>query len=579
MSAREENLLILRMLQEGTISAEQAAELLSAVSTSAAAAAPSAAAVAPVTPTAPATSTPAAPVLPPPPPVAPEASPPPPAAAPAAPPVTPAPGAITNDIEGGEAYTRARTRIAAAREAVAGVQERLQAAEDKLEDAPRSSNPWQAVADALKDVPGARSVGDALRGVDPHRIAANARRQARRLGRSVRSQLGGLGEDISSHLPLGGDKRGEPVLTDAREIGSLIVAPGGTLRVRNTLGDIEAFGIEEGKDGGAATAAARVEGTLRVWAAAATAATAEPGQTAVTPQSVAAQITLNVETGPDGPSVSVRHPAGGGAHALRGVSLDLRVYVPAGIKVSLLSPAGDVSAQRVEGAVVLATQNGDALAREIRGDVAAETASGDIGLEGIVGNVFATSASGDIAVVRAAGHALRLVTQSGDVRIEEIASTTIVVETVSGDVEARALVGAPDVRVRTVSGDVRASELAGSGTVQTDTVSGALFFTLQAPLSGTATLGTVSGDVELSLPPPGTGVNGARLDVTTKTGDVRGSLKRAGGEQKFNAAGVTGLAETLGDAAAAAEPVTTDAATAGRVVVTTVSGDITVSQE
>jgi hypothetical protein len=30
--SREENLLILRMLQEGTISAEQAAELLSAVS-------------------------------------------------------------------------------------------------------------------------------------------------------------------------------------------------------------------------------------------------------------------------------------------------------------------------------------------------------------------------------------------------------------------------------------------------------------------------------------------------------------------------------------------------------------------
>jgi hypothetical protein len=113
---------------------------------------------------------------------------------------------------GGEAYARARAKIAAAREAVAGVQERLAAADEKLEDAPKSSNPWQAVADALKDVPGARSVADALRGVDPHRIAVNARRQAKRLGRSVREQLGDLGEDISAHLPLGGgDKRGEPI--------------------------------------------------------------------------------------------------------------------------------------------------------------------------------------------------------------------------------------------------------------------------------------------------------------------------------------------------------------------------------
>ncbi len=536
--SREENLLILRMLQEGTITAEQAAELLNAVSAAGGAGNGSAA-----------IGVPAAPAPPPAPPAAPAI------AAPASPPPEP-PAPVVEPLGegGGEAYARARAKIAAAREAVAGVQERLAAADEKLEDAPKASNPWQAVADALKDVPGARSVADALRGVDPHRIAVNARRQAKRLGRSVKAQLGDLGEDLSAHLPLaGGDKRGEPTVTEARELSAIAVAPGGTLRVRNTLGGIEAFGLEETSENNMA----RVEGALRVWPN-------RDGQTQA--EITAAQVSLVLENGPDGPTVSVRHPAG-----VRGVGLDLRVYVPAGLKISLLSPGGDVSAQKVRGGVVLATQGGDALAREIRGDVAAETASGDIGLEGIVGNVLANSASGDVAAVRVAGHALRVVTQSGDVRLEEVASTTVTVETVSGDVEARALAGAAQVRARTVSGDVRVTETGVGGEVHLDTVSGQITLAPLPPLSGLAALTSVSGDVTLLLPPPGAGVDGARLEVTTKSGDVRGSLQRSGGERLLDASGMTTLVETLGGETAGAA--------AGRITVSTVSGDVGVEQE
>lgn len=534
--SREENLLILRMLQEGTITAEQAAELLSAVSGSATGTASGFFPEASAAPS------------PPPPPVAVEA-----------PGGAPPPFVESLSAGGDDAYARARAKIAAAREAVAGVQERLAAADEKLEDAPKASNPWQAVADALKDVPGARSVADALRGVDPHRIAVNARRQAKRLGRSVKAQLGDLGEDISAHLPLAGDKRGEPAVTEARELFAVPVAPGGTLRVRNTLGDIEAFGREETTEDNAA----RVEGTLRVWAV-----RGDGGQTQA--EITAAQVSLLLENGPDGPTVSVRHPADA-----RGISLDLRVHVPAGIKVSLLSPGGDVSAQSVRGAVVLATQGGDALAREVKGDVAAETASGDIGLEGVVGNVFATSASGDIAAARVAGHALRAVTQSGAVRLEQVASTTVTVETVSGDVEARALVGVSLVRARTVSGDIRVAEAAGSGESHLDTVSGQVSFAPQPPLSGLAVITSVSGDMELLLPPPGAGVDGARLEVTTKSGDVRGVVHHGEETRHFDVSGMVTLSEILGNGETSSEEVKN----AGRFTLTSVSGDINVNQE
>jgi hypothetical protein len=221
-----------------------------------------------------------------------------------------------------------------------------------------------------------------------------------------------------------------------------VVAPGGTLRVRNTLGGIEAIGIEEATAGDGAATAARVEGTLRVWAR----------DGAAHAEILAAQVTLAVENGPDGVAVVVKHPP-----ETRGLALDLRVYVPGGIKTSLLSLAGDVRAQRVRGGVVLATQSGDVMAREVRGDVAAETATGDIGIEGVIGNVLASSASGDIVLLRVAGQSVRALGQSGDVRLEEVASTSVSVETVSGDVEMRSLLGTSQMRVRTVSGDVHAS--------------------------------------------------------------------------------------------------------------------------
>ena len=524
---REENLLVLKMLQDGTITAEQAAELLGALEASEARAA-SAAPVSPVPPV---------PAMPPVPPVPPSAPVPPVptdfVGAPPPPPVPPAPE--------GEAFARARARIAAAREKVAGVQEQLTAAEEKLEQAQTTptANPWEQMADALKDLPGAKSVADALRGVDPGRIAANARRQARRLGKQVRSSLNDM--EININLNFADQVQGEPTLSAPRE-ATTPVGAGSTLRVRNTLGDIEAIGADVPE--------ARIAGVLKIWAADKAAA-----------ETIAGGITLVVEQAGDGPTVSVKYPG----DRPRRVSLDLKVFVPQdGTRVSLFSLAGDVTARALRGgAVVLATQSGDAKASEIVGDVAVETASGDIAVEGVVGNISASSASGDIAAIRVSGQTFKATTQSGDVDLTDSTISTLTVETVSGDAQVAGVTGR-SLRVRAVSGDTTFENTAFDDEIHCDTVSGSIAATPRGPLTtGTINLVTVSGDVDLTLPT----ATDAQLDITTKSGDAKAHLLGPDNtEREVTGGGMTRLSEAVGNGDGA------------RITVSTLSGDVSAHQ-
>ncbi|MES2459019.1 MAG: DUF4097 family beta strand repeat-containing protein [Armatimonadota bacterium] len=514
--SREENLLILKMLQDGTITADQAAELLQAVNTRTA----SVSATPPAPPVPPTPPTPAAPQVP-----------------------LPPPSEFTSPSASGpegEAFSRARAKIAAARERVAGVQEQLAAAEEKIEQAKDSPNPWEQVADALKDVPGARSVTEALRGIDPGRIAANARRQARRVARSMRSSI----EDISSDFndTISEQLQGEPQLSAPREVTAAIPA-GGVLRVRNTLGDIEVIGSDVPE--------ARAAGVLKIWA-----------NDKATADALANDIKLVVDDGGEGPTIRVEHPT-----KVRRVSLDLKVFVPqSGARVSLMSPSGDVTVRNLKNSgVVLATQSGDARASEIIGDVAAETASGDIAIEGVVGNVAASSASGDIKALRISGQNFRAITQSGDVSFQESAVPVVAVETVSGDAHVKAVSGRT-LKVRAVSGDASAEDVAFELDTHLDTVSGYVALAPRGPLTaGTINIVSVSGDAELKLPRQ----TNAILEITTKGGDVKGKIMGPDGktEKEVTSSGMVNLSETLGTGAGA------------KIVVSSVSGDIEIDQE
>jgi DUF4097 and DUF4098 domain-containing protein YvlB len=433
-------------------------------------------------------------------------------------------------------YERARARIAAARERVAAAQEKLSAAEEKITEAEKegAGNPWESIANALHDLPGARAVSEALR--DPSRLASSARRQARRVARQVRSAVGDLNFDFN----FGEAMQGEPTLSAPRE-AIVALNPGTMLRVRNPLGDIEAIGADVPE--------ARIAGVLKIWA-----------QDRTTAEQLAEQITLSVDQGAEGPTVIVNH----GAKSRR-IVLDLKVFVPQnGAKVSLLSPAGDVTVRNHKGNVVLATQSGDAKASEIVGDVAAETASGDIAVEGVVGNIQASSASGDIQAIRLSGQNFRAIAQSGDVTLREASIPVVNIETVSGDAETSAISG-QTLRVRTVSGDAQVRDVAFTEEMRLDTVSGFLGVEPRGPLNaGSLTIITVSGDAEVKLPKAAD----ASIEVNTKSGDVTAKFLGAEGVEKtMNGSGMVSLSETVGGGAGA------------RITVTTVSGNLTVSQE
>ncbi len=492
--------MILKMLQEGKLSPEQAAELIKAVDSSSA-------------PKAAQPAQPAQPTQP-------------------APPAAPAPPSrsieLDDDGEQSETITRARAKIAAARERVAGVQEQLAAAEEKIAEAEKEPGALEKLEEALKDIPGRRSLTDALRGIDAGRLAASARRQAKRLGKQVKNSIEGINFEA-----IGETFQGEPTLIEPRE-ATCALAAGSFLRIKNPLGDIEAVGADVPE--------ARVAGTLRVWAT-------DRAQA----EALAKEIELIVEESAEGVAIAVQAPA-----RLRRVSLDLKVFLPqAGGKVSLLSLSGDVVARNLKGgALILATQSGDARASEIAGDVIVESASGEIVLEGILGAVTAKSISGDIQAIRLSGQSFKGETQSGDASLKEATVPNVQLHTVSGDVLVEGVSG-KTLSLKSVSGDSEARSVSFDESLSLASTSGSLTCAPRGPLAlGALSLSTVSGDAHLTLPEK----THASLEAKSQNGEVSGTI----GEITLSGKSAS---ETIGSGAGAT------------LTVSSVSGDLTITQE
>jgi len=487
--ASEENVMILRMLQEGRITAEQAAALLQAVESA--------------------------------PPVVGVESAPAPVAATELP-------AVAEEVHT-EAVARARARIAAARERVAGVQEKLAAAEERIDAAESSANPLSGLADALRDVPGVRSVVDALKGIEPSRIAADARRQARRIGKSVRESLESLPGELSRFGGLG-----EPVLRETREV-MVSVAEAQTIRIRNPHGSVDVVGGE--------VPDVRVAATVAVFAMEADAA-----------RLVAGEVSVDASAGTEGPTIAVQAPPGS-----KRVVVDLKVFVPArGNRVSVVASAGDVAVRGVAGGAVAVTASGDIDCAEMAGGVAVETASGDVRLQGIRGNVTARTVSGDVSAIRLESASARFATQSGDVGVRSSTVEDCGATTVSGDIETTGI-GGTRWELRTVSGDLVVGGDLVPGHVKADTVSGHVRWDAATLPSGRLEIDTVSGDIDLVL---SNRVSGT-VEARARTGSVRGELP--GGTRVDRAGDGAALREVLGGSET---PV---------AQVNTLSGDVTLS--
>jgi DUF4097 and DUF4098 domain-containing protein YvlB len=245
---------------------------------------------------------------------------------------------------------------------------------------------------------------------------------------SLRDAFEGLSEfDITHEF---GRAMGRVRSDDERELGAE-VGSSGTLRISNAWGDVRVTGGET----------ASVSGTARItcWAA-----DEERSRAAVD----ATQIRLEQV---DGEWLLESDP--GQRHATR---IDYELEVPSGYNVVVSSASGDLWLEDLSGSQTVNTMSGDinvaSLGSETGSRQIVSTKSGDVIGAALVGDVTLNSLSGDVSVNGFTG-VLRVSTQSGDIDVAD-GSGSVQLKTMSGDIQAALLaVGDEPIRLTTVSGD------------------------------------------------------------------------------------------------------------------------------
>ncbi len=287
------------------------------------------------------------------------------------------------------------------------------------------------------------------------------------------------------------------------------------------------------------------------------------------------------------------------ADARKRVTVDCEFVVPRHLPLEVVTTFGGIEARDTSAALTARSVSGSVTAGKLTGEgkdarlgsqsgrvqvtdwtspggsLSVETASGGVSAQGLAGqtvglssrsgdvsaqNVDATgaatfeSASGDVSVTECSGGARGAVrTQSGHAQAAGLKAEQVHVETVSGDVAVRDATGV--LTVKTVSGDVEAEGVV-SPAVSLVTVSGDARWRLGGPFSGSFAGTTVSGDLTLAVGP---GCD-ARVEMNTTSGAL--SLSAPAADLLTTERHVTGrLAEGTGS-----------------VRLQSVSGDLTVSE-
>ena len=169
------------------------------------------------------------------------------------------------------------------------------------------------------------------------------------------------------------------------------------------------------------------------------------------------------------------------------------------------------------GALLVETASADIQAERLTGQTIGLTSrSGDIHVQKaqVTGTTSFESASGDVRVSDSEGGTRALArTQSGSTEVTNLRAEQVHVETISGDAGLHDVAGA--LTVKTVSGDVEASG-ADSPAVSLLTVSGDAHWQFAGPFSGSFAGTTVSGDLKLDLPAG----SDTRIEMNTTSGSL-----------------------------------------------------------
>lgn len=148
---------------------------------------------------------------------------------------------------------------------------------------------------------------------------------------------------------------------------------------------------------------------------------------------------------------------------MSGLSVDLTLQIPEKRFVEVRANAGDVSVLDTKSGVRISSKSGDIHLRQLNGTVEVSAYSGDLKVEDVKSpNLTIESKSGDISLTRIEGN-INARTASGNLKVLQSSGKTIAIEAVSGDVHVD--LDAPvsgSLNVRTVSGDSLVSIMDGS---------------------------------------------------------------------------------------------------------------------
>jgi len=170
--------------------------------------------------------------------------------------------------------------------------------------------------------------------------------------------------------------------------------------------------------------------------------------------------------------------------------LDVRVRMPAGLKLDLRDSSGDLEVSGLTNGLDLKDSSGDILLHDLGGPVKVTDTSGDIDVRKIAGDFTVISDS------------------SGDITVDDVKGSAVVQEDSSGDIKLRHVGG--DARVdRDSSGDIDFLDIGhdavvgvdGSGDITADGVKGNFTVGAKSSSSGEIRHHDVGGKV--TLPPSG----------------------------------------------------------------------------
>ena len=218
--------------------------------------------------------------------------------------------------------------------------------------------------------------------------------------------------------------------------------------------------------------------------------------------------------------VAVKVPSLRGMRLLRRAGVTVRVEVPGGSDVKVLTASADVEITGPVHAADLATSSGDICTDDVAADAVAKSASGDITVGAVGGGLRVHTASGDLRCSSVAGSAV-FVTTSGDLEVGA-AADKVEVKATSGNVRLGEL--SHGARIANVSGDVRVLTL-GEGSLHVRSVSGSVSVGVAAGVDLHVDVETLSGSVHSDIPlneAPAPERHGARVDLSVRSvsGDV-----------------------------------------------------------